>query len=115
MSRQRGENFDKEEKAFVVEAVREKKDIIESTKNDVHSVTKRTDAWKYVASHLAAAFKDRPKRTVKQLKDLWRRTKIKAKNEASNAKKSQKITGGGEKEPNLSEETQLVIGVLEKM
>ena len=44
---------------------------------------------------MTARYPNRPKRTEKQLKDFWRRAKIKATFDVSASKRSAKQTGGG--------------------
>lgn len=112
MSRKRGENFSQQERAYIIELIRDKKDILEGKKIDASTCQKRNAVWKSIAENVAANFPDKPKRNEKQIKDFWRRMKIKAKSEATKVKKTKKSTGGGEKESEVTEESQVVIDVI---
>ncbi len=84
----RTENFVSEERAFLIEAIRERKHV-EMSKNDANAVKRKNQTWQDVCEKVGATFPARPKRPLKPLKDFWRRAKIKAKNETQQPKPRQ--------------------------
>lgn len=112
MARNRAENFSAEEKAYLVEIVHGRRNIIENKRVDAVTVKQKNDAWAAIVLQMKNHFPDKPERTVKQLKDLWRREKIKAKNEASSSKQSQRATGGGSADALLSSQSRAVIDTI---
>jgi hypothetical protein len=105
----RGENFSCEEKSYISELARQRKNILECKKYHGKTIKNKNETWAKIVTELHARFPEKHMRKVKQVKDLWRRIKIKAKDDATRSRQARRQTGGGPAEPPLSQETQVVM------
>jgi hypothetical protein len=104
------ENFTPEEKEILLDNIKEVASILENKKTDSYTNKKKQQAW----TQILANFNSRSdcKRTVTQIKGIWKRMKIKAKKDVAQHRKSQKITGGGEEEAVPDEISQAIVELL---
>ena len=109
----RSKNFSKAEKAFLIQLITDKGDVIEGPSKDFEASQRRIAAWKETTQHFADKFPNQS-RTESQLRDLWRRSKIAAKSESAARKKSMRKTGGGPAETSmeLTPESEAIIAVI---
>ena len=93
--KQRGQNFSSLDNEIFLEIVKPYVSIIETKKNDQSTLEKRRRAW----SNILLEFNSTSSsiRSLNQVKDLYKRLKIKAKKEVSQYNKTKRGTGGGPK------------------
>lgn len=87
----RTENWEKDEKLYLLEIVSEYITVLEDKKTDVESLKKKEAAWDSVVSRFSCRFV----RDKKRVKEQYQRLKLKAKEEYRNYAKEMKRTGGG--------------------
>ena len=97
----RGANWESREKECVLELVREKVKVIESKECNKNNKIKKEDAWMWVWENYKAKFGD-GKRSLKNMKDVWKRMKPTAKAEYMVVNKPK--TGGGPPPPPIIKE-----------
>ena len=95
--RKRSTNWPEEERLHLFYLIAERVSILESKKSDSNSQKKKTVAWAEVHREHTASYGQI--RTLKKIKDQWRRMKITAKKEVSEYQKERKRTGGGPEPP----------------
>ncbi|XP_064644512.1 uncharacterized protein LOC135498224 [Lineus longissimus] len=93
--RKRSENFTPDQRRALIELLRAHEDIVEDKRTDVQANKRKQAAWEKIAGEMNALFPERPPCASKDLKDLWRRMKIKAKAVAREKKIDLGKTGGG--------------------
>lgn len=81
------------QKNFIIDAVKEKKEIIECKKNDLITNMKKNEVWNSIAEMYNITFND--KITSKTLNQLYRKWKSLARKEITESKRQMKATGGG--------------------
>ena len=111
--KQRSKNFAKEHKSFLIERIHQKKDIIENQNKTPKTVKERSEEWTLITEEFNLRFPSAI-RTKCQLVNFWKRCKISAKKEASQAKKSVKKTGGGPPGKSVGAESSMVLDSIGK-
>lgn len=93
-ARQKSANFSELEKEILLELIHAKKDIIENKQNDGRMVSKKNTEW----TNIEKEFNSRHgvnKRTITQLKSLWKNLKARTKSAVAKERREKKKTGGG--------------------
>ena len=80
----------------LIELIDGHKTVIEYKKSDAYANMRKQAAWNDVTTKIKALFLERPITSTKELKELWRRMKNKAKSAAREKKADSHKTGGGE-------------------
>ena len=91
--KKRTDNWEKEEKIFLLELTSQRIRTIENKQSDVESVKKKNAAWSKVHNEFCAKFGKGREKT--RLKEQYQRLKLKAKEEYRAFKNESKKTGGG--------------------
>jgi len=107
--RGRTDNFNHEEVLFLVELISDRASVIEDKSATNKMRMAKATAW----LEIKAAFEVRhgKSRTLIQIKDLWKRTKINAKKEIGGNKREMALTGGGKNEKVVSILSERVMGI----
>lgn len=92
MKKFRTENWEKDEKSYLLELASENIEIIEDKKTDIENNKKKEVAWNTIVSKFCSRYGNRDK---KRIKEQYQRLKLKAKEEYRQQAKSMKQTGGG--------------------
>ena len=93
--KKRGENFTYEQRMCLIEAVRNHEKVVEDKRSDTSTNKRKHAAWEDIAKRMSANFPERPKTSSKDLRELWRRMKTKAKAVARDKNIDLQKTGGG--------------------
>ena len=111
--KKRSENYSFEDRRGVIEGVKKRKNITEDKRNDTNSNQKKQTAWTAIKEEMARSFPDTPERSMKDVKELWRQMKNKAKAAAREKKVDIVQTGGGKAVVgDLSEEQLAVLDII---
>lgn len=105
----RTENWDREEKCFLLELIREHILSIEDKRGDVTSLQKKNNAWEAVVNKFRSKYGSRSKQ---QIKAQYQRLKLKAKEDYRKVTKSVKKTGGGSPQSKPSALSQFIFEML---
>ncbi|XP_062619358.1 myb/SANT-like DNA-binding domain-containing protein 3 [Saccostrea cucullata] len=93
-TRQKSANFSELEKEILLELIHARKDIIENKQNDGRMVSKKNTEW----INIEKEFNSRHgvnKRTIIQLKSLWKNLKARTKSAVAKERRDKRKTGGG--------------------
>nr|XP_054752886.1 uncharacterized protein LOC129258679 [Lytechinus pictus] len=90
----RKRNWDSTEKTLLVHLVGDKIDIIEKKRNDFQANSAKIGAWEEIFREFRARYGER--RSLKELRDQWKRIKLAGKAEWADFSKKRRMTGGGE-------------------
>ncbi|XP_062584822.1 myb/SANT-like DNA-binding domain-containing protein 3 [Saccostrea cucullata] len=93
-TRQKSANFSELEKEILLELIHARKDIIENKQNDGRMVSKKNTEW----INIEKEFNSRHgvnKRTITQLKSLWKNLKARTKSAVAKERRDKIKTGGG--------------------
>ena len=90
--RARCANWEREEKAHLLELVSSRIEIIEDKRVDADASKKKEEQWEEITKVFGAKYGVREK---KKLKEQYQRLKLRAKAEYRDYQKSRKATGGG--------------------
>ena len=63
----------------LIEAFKIHQKVVEDKRSDTSALAKKQKVWEDIAKRMAANFPERPKSTTKDLRELWRRIKMKVK------------------------------------
>lgn len=102
----RSVNWSQQEKSDLLNLISNKIAQIENKKTDFQANSAKNQAWAEVHLKFKATYGE--VRTIKCLKDQWKRTKQAAKKEMSSWKAESTKTGGGPAPPPLSDMTQTI-------
>ena len=109
----RAENFTADQKMGLIEAIRLRQKVVESKRADATMAKKKQLAWIEISTEMAANFPERPKSEPKDLRELWRRLKTKAKTVAREKKIDMTKTGGGSSEvDDVDDETWGILAII---
>ncbi len=100
-------NYSALEKNVLLELVEERKDIIENKKNDGRMIGKKEEAWQDICKIFGSRHGVN-KRTVKQLKALWKNMKGKAKKAIATERRERIKTGGGKADDTMDSVSQKI-------
>ncbi|XP_041481853.1 uncharacterized protein LOC121429023 [Lytechinus variegatus] len=90
----RKRNWDSSEKTLLVHLVGDKIDIIEKKRNDFQANSAKIRAWEEIFGEFRARYGER--RSLKEIRDQWKRIKLAGKAEWADFSKKRRMTGGGE-------------------
>ncbi|XP_063971326.1 uncharacterized protein LOC129262055 [Lytechinus pictus] len=90
----RKRNWDSTEKTLLVHLVGDRVDIIEKKRNDFQANSAKIGAWEEIFSEFRARYGER--RSLKELREQWKRIKLAGKAEWADFSKKRRMTGGGE-------------------
>ena len=112
-AKKRGKNFTSLQRMGLIEAIKIHEKVVEDKRSDTSALAKKQKAWEDIAKRMAANFPERPKSTAKDLRELWRRMKMKAKKVAREKKLNLQKTGGGQAEvEDLDEEIIAILSII---
>lgn len=106
--RERTTNFSGSEKVFLIEQIEQSKHIIENVNNNIDFNKRKNSEWILIQGRQNEKFPDRI-RSVEQIRNLYKKIKMKAKQEMQINKKCRQETGGGPAPQPVSELSQAVL------
>ncbi len=86
--------FSNEQRALLLDLIEQRKNIIEAKENTTSVNLKKVNTWKEIAQIFNNTYPTENK-TILQIKDVYKRLKIKAKKTATIRKRNLNATGGG--------------------
>ena len=92
LKKNRSENWEREEKSYLLELISEEINAIEDKRTDIDALKRKDMAWGSITKKFAVKYGNKDK---KRLKEQYQRLKLKAKEEFRNFDKHMKQTGGG--------------------
>ena len=96
----RSDNWQANEKDYLISLIRQKIKVLENKKTDYHSNQAKRQAWSWIEENFKAKFGI--KRDLHAMKLLWKRLKQNTKSEVNKYKTSIRRTGGGSPPPPVS-------------
>ena len=109
--KQRAPNFTKQQRAYLVDKIHQKKDTIEGSCKSAKAVNSRKQEWIAITDDFNKTFPSAC-RTKAQLEIFWKSRKIAAKKSATDQRKSTKKTGGGPPEKAMDNESAMVLDAI---
>uniref|UniRef100_UPI00358DF29C fibrinogen silencer-binding protein-like n=1 Tax=Myxine glutinosa TaxID=7769 RepID=UPI00358DF29C len=94
--KKRVDNFSLEQRMGFLEAIKVHQGTIQDRRSDTSTNRKKQLAWEDISKWMAAHYPERPKSSARDLRELWRRMKTKAKALAREKKLDMQKRGGGE-------------------
>jgi hypothetical protein len=110
-TKQKSPNFSELEKEVLLELIGTRKNIIENKQNDGRMISKKNAEW----SNIEKEFNSRygiNKRSLTQLKSLWKNLKARTKSVVAKERRERKKTGGEPAENNLDRISCTIIEML---
>lgn len=100
MASKKSPNFTELEKKVLIELVDSRKGIIESKQNDGKMISKKNKEWENIGKEFNSRHGVH-KRSLTQLKSLWKNLKARTKSAVAKERREKKKTGGGPAENDL--------------